>query len=40
VSLVVGTIVWVSAITVVVAIVGYVLDKGTAREENVRNKGR
>jgi hypothetical protein len=32
--LVVGTIVWVSAITVIVAIVGYVLDKGMAREEH------
>jgi hypothetical protein len=32
-SLVVGTILWVSVITVVVAIAGYVLDKSTARQE-------
>ncbi len=32
-SLVVGTILWVSVITVVVAIVGYVLDRSTARQE-------
>jgi len=32
-SLVVGTILWVSVITVLVAIVGYMLDKSTARQE-------
>jgi hypothetical protein len=32
-SLVVGTILWVSVITVVVAIIGYVLDRRTARQE-------
>lgn len=39
-SLVVGTILWVSVITVVVAIVGYLLDRSTARQENVRNNDR
>jgi hypothetical protein len=29
----VGTILWVSAITIVVAIVGYVLDRSEARQE-------
>jgi hypothetical protein len=33
-SLVVGTILWVSAITVVVAIAGYALDRSTARQEH------
>jgi hypothetical protein len=37
---VVGTILWVSVITVVVAIVGYLLDRSTARQENVRNNDR
>jgi hypothetical protein len=32
-SLVVGTILWVSVITVVIAIIGYVLDRRTARQE-------
>jgi len=32
-SLVVGTILWVTCVTVVVAIVGYVLDKNTGRQE-------
>jgi hypothetical protein len=32
-SLVVGTILWVVVITVVVAIVGYALDRSTARQE-------
>jgi hypothetical protein len=31
--LVVGTIVWVSIVTVLVAIAGYLLDKSTARQE-------
>jgi|HubBroStandDraft_6_1064221.scaffolds.fasta_scaffold1339455_2 hypothetical protein len=39
-SLVVGTIVWVSIVTVLVAIAGYVLDRRTARQENVRNNDR
>jgi hypothetical protein len=32
--LVVGTVVWVSIVTVLVAIVGYVLDRSTARQEH------
>ena len=32
-SLVVGTIVWVSCVTVVVAIVAYVVDRSEARQE-------
>jgi len=32
-SLVVGTILWVSIITVLLAIVGYMLDRRTARQE-------
>ena len=31
--LVVGTILWVSIVTVLVAIVGYLLDRSTARQE-------
>jgi hypothetical protein len=31
--LVVGTIVWVVIITVLLGIVGYLLDRGTARQE-------
>jgi hypothetical protein len=31
--LVVGTILWVSVVTVVVAIIGYVVDRSTARQE-------
>jgi hypothetical protein len=31
--LVVGTILWVSVVTVVVGIVGYILDRYTARQE-------
>ena len=31
--LVVGTILWVIVVTVVVGIVGYVLDRSTARQE-------
>lgn len=38
-SLVVGTLVWVSIVTVVVAIVGYVLDRTEARRE-ASNNGR
>jgi hypothetical protein len=38
-KLVVGTILWVSIITVLVAIVGYMLDKSTARQE-LRNNHR
>jgi hypothetical protein len=32
-SLVVGTIIWVSTVTVLVAIVGYLVDRRTARQE-------
>ena len=32
-KLVVGTILWVSIITILVAIVGYALDRSTARQE-------
>jgi len=38
--LVVGTILWVSIVTVLVAILGYALDRSTARQEKVRNNGR
>lgn len=31
--LVVGTILWVTVITVLIGIVGYVLDRSTARQE-------
>jgi hypothetical protein len=37
--LVVGTILWVSIVTVLVAIIGYALDRSTARQETVRNNG-
>jgi uncharacterized membrane protein YsdA (DUF1294 family) len=32
-SLVVGTIVWVTAVTIVVGFIAYVLDRTTARQE-------
>jgi len=33
-SLVVGTILWVSIITVLIGVTGYVLDRSTARREH------
>jgi hypothetical protein len=33
-SLVVGTILWVSVITVLVGIIGYALDRSAARQEH------
>ena len=39
-SLVVGTILWVSVVTVLVAIVGYMLDRSTARKELGNNHGK
>ena len=39
-SLVVGTIVWVSIVTVIVALVGFLLDRSTARREGSAMKGQ